>query len=93
MTEAPVAVPDSKKKKDEGPVVFGLYQQETGSLTLGDYRFRPLQPLKVPADVEDLACEETSPVKFFPTLAATNDAAAKLKAKFELRRKPKEREE
>ena len=91
-----VLVTEEKKKGSKGsaePTVFGVYQLETGSYTLGEYRFRPLRPLEVPATTKGVACDETSPVKFFPDATTANAEAAKLKARFDLKRKPKPRNE
>ncbi len=75
-----------KKKGPEGTVeetvVFGVYQKQTGSYTLGENRFPPLEAVEAPESVKTLACEENTPVKFFDDLEAANKDVARLQAKF-----------
>jgi len=80
-------------KKDTGPKIFGVYQNETGSYTLGETRFTPCKAVACDPSVKETACEETSPVKFFDGEEDANKEAVRLKAKFELKRKPKQAEE
>jgi hypothetical protein len=76
----------TKEAKVETPKVFGVYQLATGSYTLGETKFEPLTPLAVSPEVKELACEETSPVKFFDTREAADKNLVTLKAKFDLQK-------
>ncbi len=85
-TTEEVKVMDNSKKKIV--IVYGVYQFETGSYTLGEHRFPPLKAIPVAAGVKGLACDETSPVKFYDTEEAAKEAIGKLRAKFQARRTP-----
>lgn len=82
-----------KAVKGKSSKIFGVYQLEMGSYTLGEFRFPPCKAVACDAATKESACEETSPVKFFDTEEAANAEAARLKAKFELKRKPQAKEE
>ena len=69
-------------------IIFGVYQAETGSYTLAGDRFTPLTAVPVTESVKDLACEDESPVRFYDTQAAADEAIAKLRAKFAARKTP-----
>jgi hypothetical protein len=61
---------------------FGVYQKEFGSYTMDGFRFEPLTAVAVSKDIADKACPIESPVRFFETEAAAQEAIAKLKAEF-----------
>ncbi len=69
-------------KKDDGPRKFGVFQKKAGSFTIRDARFEPLTVVPVKPEVAELACEETSPVKFFDDADAAAKNVEALKAKF-----------
>lgn len=68
--------------------VFAVFQQESGSLTLGEHRLAPLTVHPVPTDVEKSACTESLPVRFFKTEDAAKENVEKLRADFLRKRKP-----
>jgi hypothetical protein len=73
----------AKRKEEEGPRKFGVFQKKAGSYTLADNRFTPLMAVPVSVEDAELACEEESPVKFYDTKEAADEAIGKLKAKFD----------
>lgn len=80
-----------KESSDAGTgQVFGVYTLEHGSYTIGDTRFTPLAVVPTPMETADKACEESSPVKFFPTAEAAGEYAGKLKAAQDRKNKPRE---
>jgi hypothetical protein len=78
-------------KKRKGP--FGVYQLPSGSYTLGEFRFTPFRAIPCDEATKALACEDSSPVKFFDDEAAATDAAGKLKAKADAKKNPQPRED
>lgn len=68
---------------------FGVYQQRHGSYTLGDATFTPLKAVATSAETAELACDETSPVRFFDTAEDANKEVARLQLKLN----PPKREE
>lgn len=70
--------------------LFAVYQLETGSLTLGDVRLIPLVPIVVSEELALRVDEEENPVRFFKSLDRAEENVAKLRAKFEAQRKPKD---
>lgn len=68
--------------------LFAVLLVHLGSLILGEHKFVPLEVLEVPADVKDLACPRTTPLKFFATREEADAAVRALRAEFEKRQQP-----
>lgn len=78
-------MPEPKSAK--AGTAYAVYQQEAGSLTLGEHRLTPLTVSPVPAEVEAVACSSL-PVVFFSTAEAAQKNVDKLRAEFASKRKP-----
>jgi hypothetical protein len=75
----------AEKTKAE-PIVFGVLQKKEGTYSLGEAKFYPLTATPVPVSTKELACEESSPVKFFETREAAEKEIAKLALQFAKKR-------
>lgn len=78
---------DGVEQVVEDTTVFGVYQGETGSYTVGDARFVPLTAVPVFSSIADTCDEDESPVKFYETEEKAKEAIEKLQNSFA--RKPK----
>lgn len=67
----------SKLNTPNSKTLFIVYLLGMGSLILGDHKFEPFKVHEVPAEVKDLACARTTPLKFFST---QEEAAAEVRA-------------
>lgn len=70
--------------------LFAVLLVQLGSLILGEHKFVPFEVQEVPAEVKDLACPASTPLKFFAAREEAEAEVRALRAAHERRQQPRQ---